>query len=169
VDPRKGAPMINARADTIARLPRFRAAYARRRCLVPADGFYEWREEGGVKQPYLVRRRDRAPLAFAGIWDRWKSPDPAASPAQIDSFAIITTSANALLHPVHSRMPVILDPADFARWLDPDGDAAALQSLLRPAPEDWLGYSPVSTRVNGALPEDPGLAEPIGPETVASD
>ena len=160
-----GAQMINARAETAFEKPAFRNAFRRRRCLVPADGFYEWRQEGKERQPYLIARRDSALLAFAGLWERWtpKAPAPGA-PAFVDSFTILTTTANALLQPLHERMPVILPREAYARWLDPDAEPEALRALLVPAPEDLLRYVPVDRRVNAAREDDAALIEPIGPE-----
>jgi putative SOS response-associated peptidase YedK len=166
-DMKGGAKLINARAEGIAERPSFREAFRRRRCLVPADGFYEWRTEGKLKQPYLIQRRDRAPIAFAGLWERWVPKTQPPEPAYIDSFTIVTTAANALLKPLHERMPVILAPENCLRWLDRASSEAELKALLRPAPEDLLAYVLVSTRVNAAAPDDAGLIEPVGLEVVA--
>jgi putative SOS response-associated peptidase YedK len=149
-----GARMINARAETVQRLPAFRDAYRRRRCLVPADGFFEWQKQGKLRQPLLIRRRDRAPLAFAGLHERWRQPDGQV----VRSMTIITCPPNALVAPLHDRMPVILDPCDHARWLDPE--AADGQSLLRPCPADWLEVQAVSRRVNDVRNDDPACIEP---------
>jgi putative SOS response-associated peptidase YedK len=167
-DMKGGAKLINARAEGIAERPSFREAFLRRRCLVPADGFYEWRTEGKLKQPYLIQRRDRAPVAFAGLWERWVPKTQPPEPAYIDSFTIVTTDANALLRPLHPRMPVILAPEDYARWFDRATAAPELQALLKPAPDDLLAYVPVSPRVNAAAPDDAGLIEPVGVEVVAA-
>jgi len=114
-EPAIGGKMINARAEGIAAKPAFRAAFRQRRALVLADGFYEWRKvEGSRKQPMLIRRRDHAPFAFAGLWEVWRGPD-----GPLETCTIVTTAANALLAPIHDRMPVILDPADHEAWLDP--------------------------------------------------
>lgn len=145
--------MINARADTLAAKPAYRNAFRDRRCLIPADGFYEWRVvSGGGKQPMRIVRPDRQPFAFAGIWERW-SPGPDL-PA-IDSFAIVTTDASDRLRPIHDRMPVVLDPADWERWID--GPAEAVAGLLRPAPEDAFVAYPVSSRVGNVRNDDPEL------------
>jgi len=167
-DMKGGAKLINARAEGIAERPSFREAFQKRRCLVPADGFYEWRTEGKLKQPYLIQRRDRAPFAFAGLWERWVPKTEPPEPAYIDSFTIVTTEANALLRPLHARMPVILAPEDYARWFDRAASEAELKALLKPAPEDLLAYVPVSPRVNAAQPDDAGLIEPAGIEVVAA-
>jgi len=163
-DTKMGAKLINARSESVAEKPSFRSAFRRRRCLVPADGFYEWRAEGTHKQPYLIARRDRAPFALAGLWERWTPQKGDA----IDSFTIVTTEANALLRPLHQRMPVILAPEDYGRWLDPDAVEGDLLQLLKPAPEEWLGYAPVSARVNAASVDDAALIETTGAETVAA-
>jgi len=160
-DPATGASPINARADTVAAKPSFRAAFRARRCLVPADGFYEWQAPvsgKGPKQPYLIRRRASDPaqgtFAFAGLWERWQGAGQT-----IESFAIVTTDANATLRPIHHRMPVILDPRDYAAWLDCDNMRAG--DLLRPAPDDALVAVPISTRVNSVANDDPGVIEPV--------
>ena len=167
-DMKGGARLINARAESVAEKPSFREAFRKRRCLVPADGFYEWRAEGKLKQPYLIARRDREPFAFAGLWERWVPKTEPPEPAYIDSFTIVTTDANALLKPLHDRMPVILAPQDYPRWLDRGSSEAELKALLKPAPEDLLGYVPVSPRVNAAAPDDAGLIEPLGEEVGAA-
>jgi putative SOS response-associated peptidase YedK len=167
-DMKGGAKLINARAESIATKASFREAFRKRRCLVPADGFYEWRSEGKVKQPYLIQRRDREPFAFAGLWERWVPKSQPPEPPYIDSFTIATTQANALLKPLHDRMPVILAPEDYARWLDRGSSEADLKALLHPAAEDLLAYVAVSPRVNAAAPDDAGLIEPVGTEVGAA-
>lgn len=134
---------INARAETVPTSGLFRAAFAARRCLVPADAFYEWQAiTGGSKQPYAIARQDGQPMAFAGLWEGWRSPDGEA----LRTFTIVTTHANALLTPIHNRMPVIIEAADWPLWLgEAEGDATA---LMRPAAEDVLRAWPISTRVN---------------------
>ena len=124
------ARMINARAETVADKPSFRGAFRKRRCLVPADGFYEWRGAKGAKQPYRILSADGGMFAFAGLWERWDK----GGGEPLESFTIITTEANGKLAPLHARMPVILDPADFERWLSPDLAANEALDLLRPAP-----------------------------------
>jgi len=158
-----GARLINARGETVAAKPSFRSAFRKRRCLVPADGFYEWRADGKAKQPYLIARRDGASFAFAGLWERWTPKEKPAEPAFIDSYTIVTTEANTLLKPLHERMPVILAPEHYASWLDPEAAEADLLALLRPAPEELLHYFPVSRRVNAARVDVPELIEPTGP------
>jgi len=149
--------LINARAETIAEKPSFRGAFRHRRALMPADGFYEWKPVGkGAKQPYLIRRRDRAPFAMAALWETWA----AAEGSEIDSCAIVTCEANATLSPIHHRMPVILDEKDWDTWLDPATPLKEAQALLRPAPDTLLDATPVSTRINSVANDDPSLLEP---------
>jgi putative SOS response-associated peptidase YedK len=150
-----GNRLINARRETVATLRPFREAYRRRRCLVPADGFYEWRKEGKARQPMLIRRRDQSPFAFAGLWERWQNP---ADGSVVRSCTIITCPANALVAPIHDRMPVILAPEDHARWLDPAATDA--RSLLAPCPADWLEAFPVRPRVNDPRHDDPECVQP---------
>jgi putative SOS response-associated peptidase YedK len=143
-DPKIGNSLINARADTVATKPSFRSAFKRRRCLIAADGFYEWKKVGKAKQPYYITRLDGQPFAFAGLYEHWRHNDQ-----RIDSCAIITTDANETIQPLHDRMPVILSPRDFSTWLNPDeADAAKLQDLLKPLPVDTLTLFPVSLQVN---------------------
>jgi len=149
--------LINARSETAAAKPAFRAALRRRRCLVPADGFYEWQRREGRKQPYHMRRRDGAPFALAGLWERWEGPDGA-----IDSCALLTTAANELMRPIHDRMPVILDPQTFDLWLDPSmQDVERVQSLLRPYPAEAMIAYPVSPMVNNARNDNPQCVLPL--------
>src|SRR3990172_8404093 len=126
-----GNQMINAQAETVATKPAFRAAFRKRRCLVPADGFYEWAQQGRQKQPYYIRLRDWRPFAIAGLWEHWKGPDGNV----VNTSTLLTTSANDLIGAFHHRMPVILNPANFDLWLDPAvQEAGPLQSLLQPYP-----------------------------------
>ncbi len=164
-DTKMGAKMINARAESVAEKPVFRDAFRKRRCLVLADGFYEWRGKGKDKTPMFVRLRSGEPFAFAGLWETWepKPPEGGGEPAAaepITSCAIITTNANALLDPIHDRMPVMLARADFARWLSAETDEAELLSLLRPAPDDELEVFAVNPAVNSVKNEGPELIEP---------
>ncbi len=146
---------INARAETIATVPFFRAAFKARRCIIPASGFYEWQKTGTRKQPYLIEAEDESPLSFAGLWERWDhGPEP------LETFTIITTTPNELLAPIHDRMPVILDPADFDAWLTP-GPSPIAQAILRPYPAERLRAFPISTRVNSTKNDDPAIIEPI--------
>jgi putative SOS response-associated peptidase YedK len=153
-----GARMINARAETVADKPAFRSALRARRCLIVADGFFEWQKAGPRKQPHYVRMRDWRPFAFAGLWERW-------APGQeqpVESCVIVTTTPNEVLAPIHDRMPVILAAADFARWLDPETrDAAAALTLLRPYPAEELEAYPVGLRVNNPANDDPACIVPL--------
>jgi len=149
--------MINARAETVASKPAFRDAFMRRRCVIPASSFFEWRPEGKGKQPYLITRSDHQPMAFAGLWEHWRAPETGEV---LESAAIIVTSANEAVGPIHDRMPVILDQDGIDQWLPPNTAPAALQDLLRPFPAA-LDIFPVSRRVNSPATDDPGLTEPI--------
>ncbi|MEM7043242.1 MAG: SOS response-associated peptidase [Pseudomonadota bacterium] len=157
-DPRVGYKMINARGETVDRLPSFRDAYRKRRCLVPTDGFFEWQTVGpsgrGPKQPYAIRRPDEKPFAFAGIHERWRAKDGSRT---IESFAIVTTSANQHLAPIHHRMPVVLHPKAYDLWLDPSNDG---RPLLKPCPEDWLEPVQIGLRINKPAHDDPSVLEP---------
>jgi putative SOS response-associated peptidase YedK len=153
----KVAP-INARAEKAADKPMFRAALRKRRCLIPADGFYEWLALAGAKrkQPHCFRARDERPFAFAGLWERWVGPD-----GPVESCAILTTEANDLVRPVHDRMPVILPERHWAAWLDAGlQDAAALVPLLRPFPADAMRAYPVGSMVNSPRNDWPACLEP---------
>jgi putative SOS response-associated peptidase YedK len=153
-----GAKMINARAETVTSKPAFRKAFERRRCLVPANGFYEWRPGDPTKQPYLVAPPDGSPIAFAGLWERWSPPGEAGGErSYVDSFTIVTTSANSRLAELHPRMPVVLAPDDYATWLAPDAEPAALVTLLRPAPDELLAPVAVDRRVNSVKNDDADL------------
>lgn len=154
-DPKLAAKMNNARAETVAEKPSFREAYRRRRCLLPASGFYEWHAEGGRKQPWYIHPRGAELFGFAALWEHWQGPEGA-----LETCAIVTTDANAVMRPIHDRMPVILAPADFARWLDcrPDIDVA---DLLRPCDPAMLDAFKVSAAVNNARNESPALIEPM--------
>lgn len=159
----RGPPLFNARADTIAVKPSFREAFARRRCIVPARGWYEWLQAGRTKRPYLTVRHDAAPLAMAGIWESWTDK---ATGEVIESVAIVTTAANELCATVHDRMPVLLDPADFPAWL---GEVPAtpreLLALLKPAPSEGLEMREVGPRVGNVRHDDAELVAPLrGPD-----
>ena len=162
-DPAIGSRLINARSETVAEKPAFRAAYRRRRCLVPADGFYEWQRRGGTRQPWLFGLRAGAPFAFAGLWERWTAPEgpgPAGSlfgpePGNpVETFTILTTAANATVGAVHSRMPVILPPDAWGPWL------AGEDVPPGPYPADEMHAHPVSMLVNKAANDDPRCVEP---------
>lgn len=164
-DERIGARMINARSETARTLPAFRDAFRTRRCLVPADGFYEWKPDASPsakgrppRTPWWIHRPDRSPFAFAGLWERWR-PEDGRSP--IHSFTILTTSANARLAPLHDRMPVVLGEEALEPWLDPASDPATLERLLAPAPDGLLDAWPVSTLVNAPANDEPGCLVPV--------
>lgn len=146
-DSKIGTKLINARAETVAEKPSFKSAFRKRRCLVVADGFYEWQQQENKKQkqPYYFRLNDGQPFAFAGLWEQWED----ASGEVINSCTLLTTDANELMRPVHNRMPVILNPKDYEQWLDPEvKEPERLQPLLRPySTQEMLAY-PVSTAVN---------------------
>ena len=148
--------MINARAETVAGKPSFRAAFKRRRCLIPADGFYEWKREGKTKQPYLITLREERPFAFAGLWERWRADDG----SEIESCTIITTEANLRMRELHDRMPVILPENVYDVWLDKDlREPEALKPILVPYPDDEITFRPVSTFVNNARNDSPQCIE----------
>ena len=163
-DPKTFPLLINARAETLAEKASFRAALKRRRCLVIADGFYEWRRTapGAAKGPrpaYLIRRIDGAPMAFAGLMETWSDP----SGGEIDTACIVTTLANRLMGAIHERMPAILEPEAFSIWLDNDGvGVGEATSLLRPALEPVLELTPIGPAVNRAANDDPSVQTPIG-------
>lgn len=159
-----GSRMINARAETVAEKPAFRTALQRRRCLIPADGFYEWREaddpEEGGRTPMYIHRKDKALFAFAGLWDEWHDP---VSDAPLRSCTIITGTPNPLVAPIHDRMPIILRPEDEERWLDKSvTEGTDLLSLLAPYPAEALETYAVSRRVNAPVVDDPELVRPVG-------
>jgi putative SOS response-associated peptidase YedK len=170
-DPRIGSRMINARSESVATLPAFRESFRTRRCLVPADGFYEWkapatdgtsgRRRGGTKVPHWIHRPDRRPFAFAGLWARWRSTEGES----VHSFTILTTAANESLRPLHDRMPVVLLPESLEAWLDPAADPRELLRLLNPAPEAYFEAWPVSTLVNSAGVDEPLCVFPLVDET----
>jgi putative SOS response-associated peptidase YedK len=149
-----GSRMINARGETIAEKPAFRQAFRRRRCLIPADGFYEWQKVPGGKQPWFISARDEVPLAFAGLWERW---DNRGTEDPVESCTIVTTAANATLAPLHDRMPVILGADAWDSWLAADTPSATLLDMLRPAANDLLAARPVSRRVNSPANDGPDL------------
>lgn len=151
-DPAIGQKMINARAETAAEKPAFRSAFKYRRCLVVADGFYEWQKTGSSKQPFRIQMRDGQPFAFAGLWESWKGADG----VPLETCTILTTEPNTLMQAIHNRMPVILDKADYPLWLDPEvQDAALLGRLLRAyAPEQMESYA-VGAWVNNPRNDDP--------------
>ena len=151
----KGAGLINARSETVAEKPAFREAFRRRRCLIPADGFYEWARGGARKQPYFFRMRDDSPFAFAGLWERWEGDGE-----PVETCTILTTAANETVAPVHDRMPVILAPEDFDLWLGEDAPDAR-RSLLRPYEASAILRHPVSTLVNSPGSQGAELIEEL--------
>ncbi len=157
-EPGIGNRMINARAETLAEKPAFRAAFRRRRCLIPADGFYEWQTERGRKQPYRIVLESGAPFAFAGLWERWEG---SGGDGAIESCTIVTTEANARLQTLHHRMPVILAPEAYDLWLDSATPGAQVQALLRPAPSEWFTAYRVSPKINSPANDDPALIAPL--------
>lgn len=158
-----GSRMINARAETAAEKPAFRSSLKRQRCLVPANGFYEWKTldpgaKKSAKQPYFIRRRDGGVLAFAGLWDRWPSPEG----EEIGSFTILTTEPNEFMRKLHDRMPVIIPRDAYSVWLDTKGqDIERISPLLCPFPGDELVAFPVSNRVNNPKFDDPSCIEAV--------
>lgn len=154
-----GSRMINARGETVAEKPAFRMAFRERRCLVPADGFYEWRSTDAGKQPYFIQRADHSRLVMAGLWETWRAPNGRES---LQTFTILTTQANRCLTPLHDRMPVFLDRDRFDAWLSRDAiDETLWQDLMRPIADDVLVMHPVSTRVNSPAHDEPHLVEPV--------
>jgi putative SOS response-associated peptidase YedK len=166
-DVKIGSRMINARAETVAEKPAFRRAFAQRRCLLPADGYYEWQQQdGGSKQPIYITRADGHSLAFAGLYELWRDPSvPRDDPeAWLWTATVITTSAPDELGHIHDRMPMVIDPTTWADWLDPaNHDVSDLRSLLVPAATGGLTTYPVSTAVNSVRNNGPSLIEPIEP------
>jgi putative SOS response-associated peptidase YedK len=155
--PTEGARSINARAESVATRPAFRDAFRRHRCLVAADGFYEWRRAEGRRQPYFVRLRSGRPMALAGLWERWR---PAEGPP-LTTGLVITCPSGGRLARIHDRMPVILDPDAAARWLDPACDDPG--AVLVPYPDEALDIHPVSSRVNSPRNDAPDLIQPVDP------
>ena len=154
--------LINARGESVGEKPSFRAAFRRRRCLVPANGFYEWQplgdRQGGGKQPFYIHPVGGEFFALAGLWERWTRP---ADGEEIDTFTIVTTEANAAMRPLHDRMPVILAPADWWAWLNGATAADQVQALLRPCPEAALAAYPVSSAVGSVRNDAPALIQPV--------
>ncbi len=148
---------INARSETVSEKPSFRESFLDRRCLIVADGFYEWRKEGSFKQPYWIRLADGAPFAFAGLWDNWRAPGG----EPLDTCTILTTEANERLRPLHDRMPVILDRGHHEAWLAVSNPAADLQGLMRPLASDLVTYRAVSRRVNRPEYDDEACIQPV--------
>ena len=165
-DPATGNRMINLRASTVSEKPAFKRMLAKHRCIIPVDGFYEWKDmgKGRKKQPFYIRSRDGSVLALAGLWGAWKDKDAAgdADDDWLRTCTIITTEPNKVLKPVHDRMPVVLPPEAWDTWLDRSNeDAAAMAKLLRPAPDDLLELYPVSTEVNKVGNDGEQLVVPL--------
>jgi putative SOS response-associated peptidase YedK len=158
-DRRGAARLINARAETVETKPAFRTSFAKRRLIIPAAAFYEWQRAGNRREPFAVRRRDDDPLALAGVWAIWRDDETGE---RIYTCSILTTVPNALVEPIHNRMPVILDPSDWDRWLSPDTARAELRELLYPFPADALRMYPVSPAVNNVRNEGAELLERAG-------
>jgi len=159
-DPKTFTLLINARGESAAAKPAFRAAMKRRRCLIPADGFYEWRQAGDRKRPFYVHAKSGAPLAFAGLWETWTGPNG----EEMETGTIVTTQANRTLAAIHDRMPVIVPPAAFDLWLNcADVDAKTASALIAPAPEAVLDAYEISIAVNRTANDNPKLLEPVDP------
>jgi putative SOS response-associated peptidase YedK len=171
-----GSRMINARSESVADKPAYREAFRKRRCLVVADGFYEWKRLEGAKQPYFIHMEDRRPFAFAGLWARWKprgdqldkivapgkTDVPLSADGRVESCAFLTIGPNELTETIHDRMPVILPRKHWDTWLDPElQDADELSNLLRPYPANEMRAHPVSTHVNKSTNDDPACIEPL--------
>lgn len=149
---------INARGESVAEKPSFRAAFRRRRCIVPVNGFFEWQTVAGDKQPFYIHPVEGEFFGLAGLWERWTRPSDGES---LDTFTIVTTTANAAMRPLHDRMPVILAPTDYAAWLSADTAADQAQVLIQPFPEAMLAAYPVSTAVGNVRNDRPELIRPV--------
>ncbi len=169
-DPKGFTLLINARGESAIEKPAFRNAMKRRRCLIPADGFYEWKRDGAIKRPHLIRFREGAPFAFAGLWETWTGPNG----EEVDTAAIVTTQANRVLMPIHDRMPVILPPEAYEMWLDcANVDAKTASALLVPAQDDLFETFEISPAVNrvandGAEIQTPYTAPPVDDAATAA-
>ena len=161
-DPSIGAKLNNARGESVHERPSFRNAFAKRRCLIPASGFYEWKTEEKTRQPYYFSSKNSRPLALAGLWESWKAPDGAI----VRTVCIITSAANELMAPVHDRMPVIIGAADWSRWLD--APAEAIADLIRPYAGTDLQAWPIDRRVSRTAEDGANLIAPVGLDTVSS-
>jgi putative SOS response-associated peptidase YedK len=156
-DPKIAYRTINARSETAAKSPAFRSAFKDRRCLIPADGYFEWKKVGTKKQPYYFRMKDGGPLAFAGLWETWADK----SGEHIETCTILTTDAGEIGKDIHPRMPVILEPKDYDLWLDTKEKAATVQPLLKSFPSELLTVGPVNPIVNNAKVDTPACIEPV--------
>lgn len=158
-EPKTKYSTINARAETVAEKPAYRAAFRQRRCLIPTTGFYEWQQRGDTKIPHYIRLQGGGLFAFAGLWEHWQHED-----RSLDSCALIVTAANTLMAPIHARMPVILAPEQYATWLDPaNTDRQQLTAMLVPYPADAMEAWPVSRRVNNPRHDSADCLEPAAP------
>ena len=156
-DPSIGNKLINARGETVAEKPTFRRAFHQQRCLVLADGFYEWKREGKNKQPYYIRLKDGRPFVFAGMWERWEKQTPA-----LESCTLITTGPNGVMEPIHHRMPVILDPKQYNEWLESSlHSTEQLKALLKPFPPKEMEAYPISLLVNNPRHDSPLCIQPL--------
>lgn len=166
-DMKIGSKMINARSETVASKPAFRRAFKKRRCLIPADGFFEWQKIEGskTKQPYFIHRVDEEPLVFAGLWEVWYPKDDegndVADAAPVATCTILTCAANETMAPVHDRMPVMIAPNRWDDWLDPEADLDFMSSLMVPAPNSLLTMYPITTAVNSVRNNGAELIEPV--------
>lgn len=156
-DPKIGSRLINARSETVAEKPFFRSAFKRRRCLIPATGFYEWQRQGDRKQPMFIYAADGDPFGLAGLWEIWQSADGSV----IHSCTILTTEPNELMAEIHNRMPVIIHPDDYSMWLEPGSNPDDAHHLLRPYESEKMAAYPVSTAVNSPQNDSPQLIEPV--------
>lgn len=162
-DRKAGYSMINARCETVATKPAFKSAFRKRRCLMPADGFYEWRTDGKLKTPFRFTLKDEEPFAFAGLWEDWSDPAQKDSPSRevLRTCALITTTPNTVVQPVHDRMPVILPRDRMKRWLDPETPEDELRAMLVPYPAELMRAYEVSREVNKATSNGQQLIEPV--------
>ena len=156
-DPKIANKLINARSETVSDKPAFREAYRRRRCLIPADGFFEWKRNGKLRTPYFIRRIGQKPFAMAGLWERWLGPGG----VQLDSCTILTTEPNRLMQTLHNRMPVILDETNMTRWLETAQSESEMKELMAPYPSDQMEAYPVSDLVNSPKNNDPACLSRI--------
>jgi putative SOS response-associated peptidase YedK len=165
-DPKTFTLLINCRGESVCEKPAFKNAMKRRRCLIPADGFYEWKVDGKIKRPFVVRPHDGKPVMFAGLWETWIGPNG----EEVDTAAIVTIEANQTLHPIHHRMPVILEEKDFEAWLDcAAAEARQAAALLRPAPEGLLEAYEISSAINRVVNDGPDVLEPYTAPDVAEE
>jgi putative SOS response-associated peptidase YedK len=155
-DESMGSRMINARSETVTEKPSFKYAFNKRRLLIPASGFFEWKKEGGVSQPYYIYRKDEKIFSMAGLWERWEK-----GKTPLETCTILTTNPNSLVAPYHDRMPVIIDPRHYEVWLDPAAETETLKALLAPAPAEELAVRPVSRLVNSPANDSPELINPL--------